>query len=138
MKIQFGIGIIKGKFHKNTLTVLLENPHRSKEQTVELTQEELPLFLEAHDYVVHFGKNGSFSFEKVFIDNQLGNYIKKNGISQTYIANRLGVSRSYVNQLCRATNLELATVYRILKALNLDAADINLIFPPKNLNLLDF
>ena len=138
MTIKFGMGIIKGRYKDNQLEILLENNKISLQHTVEVEQEQFEEFLSQNDYAVRKGKNGSLSFDKIFLDNQLGNYLKSNGISQAHIASKLGVSRAYINQLCSATNLELATAYPILKVLNLQVEDINLIFPPKNLDLLEF
>ena len=138
MIIKFGMGIIKGRYKDNQLAILLENKKISSQHTVEIKKEQLEEFLSQHDYAVRKGKNGSLTFDKIFLDNQLGDYLKSNGISQTYIASKLGVSRAYINQLCSATNLELATAYPILKVLNLQATDIDLIFPSKNLELFEF
>lgn len=138
MVIEFGMGIIKGKLKNNKLEILLENKKISAKNTVEVELKHLEEFLSQHDYVVRKGKHGNLSFKKIFLDNRLGEYLRNNGISQTYIASKLGISRAYINQLCKATNLELATIYPILKVLNLQVEDINLIFPPKNLDLLEF
>lgn len=138
MTLSFGMGIIKGKYKDHQIEVLLENPKLSTQQTVEVKRDQLEAFLVQHDYAVRKRKNGSLSFEKIFLDNHLGEYLKANGISQAYIASKLGVSRAYINQLCNATNLELATAYPILKVLNLPITDIDLIFPAKNLEMLEF
>lgn len=138
MTVRFGMGIIKGTYQEGQLTVSLENPHISAKQTAEVNKDQLEEFLLWHDYAVHKRKNGNISFEKIFMDNHLGEYLKKNGISQSYVASKLGVSRSYINQLCRAKNLEIATIYPILKVLNLSVSDIDTLFPPKNLEILEF
>jgi len=138
MIVIFRMGIIKGKYRNNQLEILLENPKISFENIIEIKQEQLEEFLIQHDYVVRKRKNGSLSFDKIFVGNKLGEYLKNNGISQAYIASRLGVSRAYINQLCNANNLELATAYPILKVLNLQISDIDLIFPAKNLEMLEF
>lgn len=137
MAIKFGMGIIKGRYKEGQLEVLLENKKISSQHTVEIKPEQFEAFLIQHDYIVRKNKDG-ITFEKIFIDNHLGEYLKNKGISQAYIASKLGVSRAYINQLCNATNLELATAYPILKVLNLRTEDINLIFPPKNLELFEF
>lgn len=138
MIIKFGMGIIKGRYKDNSLEILLENKRISSQNTVEINKKQFEEFLSQNDYVVRKGKNGCLSFDKIFVDNKLGDYLKSNGISQAYIASKLGVSRAYINQLCSAANLELATAYPILKALNLQVSDIDLIFPPKNLELFEF
>lgn len=138
MIIKFGMGIIKGRYEDNSLEILLENKRISSQNTVEINKEQFEEFLSQNGYAVRKGKNGCLSFDKIFIDNKLGDYLKSNGISQAHIASKLGVSRAYINQLCSAVNLELATAYPILKVLNLQVSDIDLIFPPKNLELFEF
>lgn len=138
MAVSFGMGIIKGLFKDSNLIVLLENPKISKEKTVIIEEDKLIDFLLENDYAIYKKKNGEFSFEKIILDNRLGEYLKAKGISQSYVASKLGVSRSYINQLCNASNLEIATAYRILKVLDIPINEIETVFPAKNLEIFDF
>lgn len=136
--VRFGMGIIKGAYKNSKLIVQLENPKISTCHTVEVAEDRLGEFLLQHDYAVYKKRNGDLSFEKIFMENHLGDYLKKNGISQSYVASRLGVSRAYINKLCKANNLEIATAYPLLKVLNLSVAEMEVLFPAKNLEWLEF
>lgn len=136
--VRFGMGIIKGAYKNSKLIVQLENPKISACHTVEVAEDRLGEFLLQHDYAVYKKRNGDLSFEKIFMENRLGDYLKKNGISQSYVASRLGVSRAYINKLCKANNLEIATAYPLLKVLNLSVAEMEILFPAKNLEWLEF
>ena len=95
--VRFGMGIIKGAYKNSKLIVQLENPKISACHTVEVAEDRLGEFLLQHDYAVYKKRNGDLSFEKIFMENRLGDYLKKTA-SPSHMYLRLGVS-SYINKL---------------------------------------
>lgn len=133
--IMFRKGIIEGKIEDGILTVTLENTSISDKE-ININTWEIERFLEDNDYIIYKKKgSNNIRFTKSFIHNRLQQYLDDTGRTQAFLAKRLNVERSVISRLCKANNVELQTAYMISTILN---ANINEIFPPKNLEYLQF
>lgn len=133
--IEFRSGIIKGKILDGKLIVSIENPNFSTE-TYYVKENDIEEFLKRNGYMYSKSKKtGAINFSKCFMENKLKEYLSSRGITQSYLAKKLGVKKTFINNLCNAQNLELDTAYKILAALGLKPEDISFIFPPKNFEM---